>query len=126
MGRIPDLEVHQIIGSQVLVRASEKAARSPRGSPGGARATARGGVGRLRSTPGRSYLPRIRSLEIGSSAYFYLVDEGVYGRISLQTDGQGRVFLLRSLNLERGALAAPRAQPWRLGKDRQGWGAAEL
>ena len=112
-GPNPDFEVHQIIGSQVLVRASETSPISTGGK--GAREDSWLAPDHM----GRSYLPRIRSLEIGTSAFFYLTEVGIYGRISLQRDGQGRVFLLRSLNIDgrRWLPLEPELAGWQGGQD---------
>ncbi|HPF13793.1 MAG: hypothetical protein H6830_08210 [Planctomycetes bacterium] len=92
----PDLEVHQIVGSQVFLRAAEGCplSMSGRGDP----------LDSWEAPPfgGRTYLPHIRSVEIGSSAFFYRSDLGLYGRIALQQDTQGRVYLRRSLDLDGG------------------------
>ena len=95
-GPNPHLEVHQIIGSQVLVRAS---ANCPIATPG---KYSSGDEWQAPAYSERTYMPRIRSVEIGASVFYYLTEFGVYGRLNLQQDEQGRVFLLRSLDLGGG------------------------
>jgi len=96
----PDLQVHQIVGNRVMLRCAEWSplASSPTLKT---RASQRKNqtVEPWVAPPfeNRGYMHNIRSVEVGASAFFYLTKPGVYGRITVSRDTQGRILLTRSL-----------------------------
>jgi hypothetical protein len=87
------VEVHQVLGNQILLRADDRAPIALQTK------YQKGEEWQAPEYGPRAYLPRIRSVEMDSGCFFYLPESGVYGRLSFRLDANNRCWMTRNLNL---------------------------
>ncbi len=87
------VEVHQVLGNQILLRSDDRAPIALQAKYQNAEEW------QAPEYTTRTYVPRIRSVEMGSSCFFFLPDSGVYGRLSFRLDDNNRCWMTRNINL---------------------------
>lgn len=87
------VEVHQVLGNQILLRSDDRAPIALQVKYQSAEEW------QAPEYTTRKYMPRIRSVEMGSSCFFYLPESGIYGRLSFRLDDNNSCWMTRNLNL---------------------------
>ncbi|MBL4770237.1 MAG: hypothetical protein JKY61_03635, partial [Planctomycetes bacterium] len=87
------VEVHQVLGNQILLRTDDRAPIALHTKYQTSHAW------EAPEYSSRTYLPRIRSVKMGTGCFFYLPESGVYGRLSFRLDENNRCWMTRNLNL---------------------------
>ncbi|MCA9001028.1 MAG: hypothetical protein KDB61_03825, partial [Planctomycetes bacterium] len=87
------VEVHQLLGNQILLRTDDRAPIALQSKYSGSADWI------APEYSNRTYLPRIRSVDMDSGCFFYLPESGIYGRLRFRLDEDNRCWMTRNLNL---------------------------
>ncbi len=107
-GLDPHIVVQTISGARVFLRCADDCWVLPTSGPGWDDSW------RAPVFEERSYAPNMRPVDVGSTAYFYLRSSGLYGRLRIDRDEQGRLQLTRQLAGHSGRVLPlpPRLAHW--------------